>query len=345
MRRFPAFSLCMLLLTGLMSAVQVAAQETEEPTAEMQNPVISANFPDPFILKVEDTYYAYSTNANSRNVPIATSTDLVNWDSGRDVMPALPRWVDFSNADVWAPEVIEVNDQYLLFYTARDKASGKQCIGLAISDAPGGPFRDQSEAPIVCQPDQGGSIDANPFRDEDGTLYLLWKNDGNCCMMATYLYAQQLSEDGTALVDEAVQLVRNDEPWEGSIVEAPTLWRHDDQYYLFYSGNLYAGVDYAIGYAVCETPLGPCEDAEENPILASDMDSQPLVVGPGHQTIVMDEAGETWLFYHIWQVTPGGSRTDNRQVWVDRLVWEEGRPVVQGPTRDPQPAPVTLPPE
>jgi len=333
-----------ILITFALSNTNLAAQEGDGGEGELQNPIISANFPDPFILEVDDTYYAYSTNSNSRNVPYATSNDLVNWEIRRDALPALPRWVALNSPNVWAPEVIEVGDQFLLFYTARDRASNRQCIGLATSEAPQGPFRDRSEAPFICQTNQGGSIDASPFRDDDGTLYLLWKNDGNCCMTATYLYGQQLSPDGTALVGEPVQLARNDEPWEGAIIEAPTLWLHNDQYYLFYSGNLYAGEAYAVGYAVCETPLGPCADAEENPILSSSMESRPLVVGPGHQTIVLDDAGETWLVYHVWQVTNGGALTTTRQVWMDRLIWDDNRPIVQGPTRDAQPGPLTQEP-
>jgi beta-xylosidase len=159
--------------------------------------------------------------------------------------------------------------------------------------------------------------------------------------MATHLYAQALSPDATTLVGEPVDLVRNDQIWEGSVVEAPTMWLRDGQYYLFYSANDYGGEKYAIGYALCETAVGPCEDAEENPILSSDMESQPLVMGPGHQTLLTDESGDTWLVYHVWQISSSGTRTDTRQMWMDRLVWEDGRPVVEGPTRDPQPAPVT----
>jgi len=315
----------------------MTAQSTEPV---LQNPVISVNFPDPFILKVDDTYYAYSTNSHSRNVPTATSTDLVNWEIGRDALPALPRWVNLSTPHVWAPEVLRVDDQYLMYYTARDRASNRQCIGLAISDSPQGPFRDQSDTPFICQADEGGSIDANPFRDEDGTLYLYWKNDGNCCMMPTWIYGQELSPDGLSLIGEPVRLIRNELQWHGPVVEAPTMWRHEDQYYLFYSGNVYAGEAYAIGYATCEAPLGPCHDAEENPILSSNMETTPLVVGPGHQTLIRDAAGETWLVYHVWQITSGGIRTDTRQVWMDRIEWVDDRPVVQGPTRPPQPAPV-----
>jgi beta-xylosidase len=338
MKRCAGYLFRLFLMPFILSGVHVAAQPTGNT---IQNPVITINFPDPFILKVDDTYYAYSTNSNSRNVPVATSTDLIHWEVGRDALPALPSWVDLNIRNIWAPEVLRIDDQYLLYYTARDKTSNRQCIGLAISDAPQGPFRDTRDAPFICQADEGGSIDANPFRDEDGTLYLYWKNDGNCCMKATYLYGQQLSPDGTSLIGEAVQLVRNDKPWKGPVVEAPTMWRRGDRYYLFYSANAYSGEQYAIGYAVCESPLGPCEDADENPILSSDMETTPLVVGPGHQTILMDEAGETWLVYHVWQVTPGGSLTSNRQMWMDRLVWENDRPRVEGPTRNPQPAPIT----
>ncbi len=340
------FRLLMLLTVFVLVSIPAAAQTADEGSAAGEtfaNPVINMNFPDPFILKVEDTYYAYSTNSNSRNVPVATSTDLVTWRIGRDVMPALAKWVNLSRPDVWAPEVLHAGDKFLLYYTARDKASGYQCIGLAASDAPDGPFRDTSDQALICQTREGGSIDASPFRDQDGSLYLYWKNDGNCCMMATWLYGQPLSDDGMTLLDEPVRLVRNDNLWEGPVVEAPTMWQREDAYYLFFSGNVYATEKYAVGYAVCETPLGPCEDAEENPILVSEMTERPLVVGPGHQTVFMDEAGETWMYYHIWQVTSSGRLTANREVWLDRLLWEDGKPVVAGPTRDRQSAPVTAP--
>lgn len=307
----------------------------------MQNPVIESNFPDPFIMKIEGGYLAFSTNSNSRNVPVAFSTDLVTWEARRDAMPALARWVRLSRPDVWAPEVIQVGDEYLMYYTARDKTSGRQCVGLATSKTPSGPYRDASDAPFICQIEQGGSIDASPFRDADGSLYLYWKNDGNCCNQATRLYGQKLAPDGLSLEGEPVVLHRNDMAWEGTVVEAPSMWLHEKRYYLFYSGNMFATEKYAVGYLTCETALGPCKPAAENPILASVMDSLPLVVGPGHQTLFLDEAGQTWMVYHAWQISPNGRRTDTRQMWLDRVNWVEGRPVVQGPTREAQPAPVT----
>ncbi|MDQ3461319.1 MAG: glycoside hydrolase family 43 protein [Deinococcota bacterium] len=322
-----------VLLALLLALGCALAQET------FQNPVLRNNFPDPHLIRVDGVFYAYATNSMSMHVPVSRSSDLVNWDIPRNAMPALAPWVRLNRPDVWAPEVLELDGRYLLYYTARDRDSGRQCIGVAMSDEPGRWFRDESERPLVCQVDEGGSIDASPFADEDGTLYLLWKNDGNCCGMATYLYVQEMTPDGLGLVGEPARLIRNDKPWEGRVVEAPTMWLQDGRYYLFYSGNSYAGHEYAVGYAVCETATGPCQEATENPILSSVMTERPPIVGPGHQTITLDDEGQTWLVYHVWEVTSAGLRGERRLMWLDRLEWEEGRPVVQGPTRGPQPAP------
>lgn len=321
-------------LLSLVLALLAFASAQEET---FQNPVLRTDFPDPFVLEVDGVYYAYATNSAGKNIQVSRSNDLVNWTLSKDAMPALAPWVRLSRPDVWAPEVLPLDGRFLLYYTARDAASGKQCIGVAISDAPEGRFRDSSETPFLCQLDEGGSIDPSPFRDED-QLYLYWKNDGNCCGMATYIYVQELSPDGLDLVGEPTRLVRNDAAWEGRVVEAPTMWQREDDYYLFFSANSYAGHEYAVGYALCESALGPCRDAPENPILASRMDAEPLVVGPGHQSIVEDSEGETWLVYHVWQVT-GGLRGNSRFMWLDRLEWQDDRPVVQGPTIEPQEAP------
>src|SRR5688500_10621901 len=44
------------------------------------NPVLNIDFPDPDLLKVGDTYYAYATGAGPTNIQMARSKDLVKWD-------------------------------------------------------------------------------------------------------------------------------------------------------------------------------------------------------------------------------------------------------------------------
>lgn len=320
-----------------------AAQPTQTATGStigqpgtFANPVVDDNFPDPHVIKVRDTYYAYATTDGVNNYQTLTSKDLVNWTEGPDAMPQAAPWV--SGRDFWAPEVLpHKNGKYILYYTAHAFEQDKQCIGVAVSVKPLGPFVDKSKAPLLCQANEGGSIDAHAFQDTDGKLYLLWKNDGNCCDlgMDTYLYSQQLSPDGLKLAGKPARLVKQDRSWEGPLVEAPTMWKQDGKYFLFFSANAYYNETYAVGYANCNGPLGPCRDAPENPILRSNEQA----VGPGHQTIVKDDDGETWFVYHAWPPDAVGSVSPGRLMWIDRLVWQNGKPVVKGPRSEPQPVP------
>lgn len=70
------------------------------------------NFPDPGLIQHNGTWYAYGTNPKKRNpgsihVPVATSTDFVNWTlhEDYDAMPTLGAWEKKVNH--WAPDVIQ----------------------------------------------------------------------------------------------------------------------------------------------------------------------------------------------------------------------------------------------
>lgn len=320
-------------------SIPESSEELTQKEPVFQNPVIQENFADPFILKVDSTYFVYATNSSGKNISLAKSKDLIEWQILGDAMPALPKWAKLTGGFVWAPEVIQINDYYVMYYTARDKESNKQCVGVAVSENPEGKFKDSNSAPLVCQAEFGGTIDASPFRDEDGKLYLYFKNDGNCCNLVTYIYVQELAQDGLSLIGEPVSLIRNDKVWEGHVIEAPTMFKHDDVYYLFFSANNYAGHEYAVGYAICESPTGPCSDAEENPILASDLENKDgMVIGPGHQTL-LEVNGQTWIIYHAWEVVSFSRRGDRRFMWMDRIDWVNGKPLVLGPTTTEQPVP------
>jgi beta-xylosidase len=304
---------------------------------QFTNPVLTGNFADPFVLKVGDTWYAYATGDLVVNLQVARSADLVRWERLDDALPELPEWSALQKGLTWAPEVARTPAGFVLYYTLRDAGSGRQCISVAVADRPEGPFRDTRSRPLVCQERLGGSIDPHRFVDRDGTAYLLWKNDGNCCDQPTELWGQRLDSDGLALEGRPRNLgVRNDAAWEGELIEAPTLWRDGDTYYLFYSANNYGSTSYAVGYATAERVLGPYRDGPGNPILRS----RGRAAGPGGQTVVRDADGDLWLAYHAWDSSAVGDEAGGqRSMWLDRLWFEDGQPKVEGPTDGPQEAP------
>ena len=75
-----------LLVVVALSACGGAKQAT------FTNPVYRGDFPDPFVLKVGDGYYAYATNGAGKQVQTPTSKDLVHWQPGPDVLPKVGSW-------------------------------------------------------------------------------------------------------------------------------------------------------------------------------------------------------------------------------------------------------------
>jgi beta-xylosidase len=312
---------------------------------EFLNPVLADDFPDPFVLRAGTTYYAYATTDGAQHIQLAKSPDLVTWEELNDPLPKIPLW---STGQTWAPEVVKTSGGYVMYYTLRDPEirrpdmSGSQCISLAVSTTPDGPFVDELKAPFVCQPSLGGSIDATAFEDKDGKRYLIWKNDGNCCGMPTRFYIQPLTADGLKLTGKPVDMgVTNDLPWEGGVIEAPTLLLRDGTYYLFYSANNYDTEFYAIGYATSKQLLGPYVDAPENPIVASAWDHpvNAQARGPGHQSIVEDDDGELWMAFHAFDDDAVGySNGGQRAMWIGKLTFDGGKPRVEV-SDGPQPKP------
>lgn len=294
------------------------------------NPVIDRNFPDPSLLKVGGAYYAYATNSGE-NMPCETSPDLVHWTALPDAMPRLPGWARPNRT--WAPEVLALpRGRYAVYFAAWDAATNKQAVGVAVGATPAGPFAAAPDAgPLVSEAEIGGAIDPTTFTDRDGSRYLIWKNDGNSMGRDTWLWVQRLSADGLQVAGTPTKLLKEDRPWEGNLVEAPTLVRHGGKYYLFYSANDYASCNYAVGYAVSDSLTGPYTKPRPTAWLAA----SPGFCGPGGEDIVAARDGSTWMAYHTWAKGPHSYRAMS----LDRLTWQDGVPVLSGPTHAPTTAP------
>lgn len=312
------------LMIGGCASAPIASPSGASPDDMGIAPVLTRDFPDPDVLQIGDEYYAYATNANLRNVQVAVSTDLESWQRlPDDGMPALPSWV--VPGKTWAPEVWTFEPGIVTMYaTATDAASGRQCIFRATASDPEGPFVAADDAMLICPVDEGGAIDA-AVAIVGGEPYLLWKNDGNCCGLDTWLYASPLSPDGAAIIGERVPLVQQTLAWEGDLVEAPTLIERDGTLHLFYSANSYGGDAYATGLATAPALTGPW--TKQHTPFASTASLDGAIRGPGGQDIVIAPDGRTVMIVHGWNRSYTA-----RELYLLDLDWKNGA------------APVVLPP-
>jgi beta-xylosidase len=314
------------------STPTVSTSDPAVAFSHLPNPVRPGNFPDPFVLVTDSLYYAFSTNSPTANVPVLQSHDLVTWTDIGDAMPLLPSWAAIGQRHTWAPAVLAIGRRYVLFYTTRDGRSDRQCIGRAESPNPAGPFIDGNAGPFICQTDLGGSIDPSVVRDSAGEVYLLWKNDGNCCARPVTLWGQRLSRDASALEGAPVVLLSRDQAWEGALIEAPSMWQENGIWHLLYSGNLWNTDRYAIGYAECDTPLGPCRKVEDGPVMASDGET----AGPGGAEVFSDHEGRRWIVYHGWSAPLIGTANGGvRSLRLDRISLLEGSATALGSRDEP----------
>ena len=101
---------------------------------------------DPFVLKVApDEYYMYCTSAPTTGYYCWKSSDLVHW--GDKKMCYVRKPDSWCTDCFWAPEVVARDGKYYMYYTAKNRNDSLR-IGLAVSDAPDGPFEDPP--PPLC---------------------------------------------------------------------------------------------------------------------------------------------------------------------------------------------------
>lgn len=298
--------------TVVLAAGRDACRQAEEVVDGIVDAVHPFDFPDPDVIEVDGTYYAYGTNGPGGAIQVLSTTDLADWQVRGPALTEVAPWG--RRGQTWAPAVLRTFTGYLLYYTVRHAQWGTQCLSVATASTPTGPFVDASRAPLTCQTDFGGSIDPSPYIGEDGTPYLTWKSEGETVGGRAILWAARLDRAGTGIVGPSVPLLTSDRPWEGTVVEAPTMARIDGTWILLYSGNDWRTGRYATGYARCLGPLGPCAKPEANVVLSSGDRAQ----GPGGLSVFRTIDGATMAAYAAW----GGGRVGPphpRRLYLARL--------------------------
>jgi arabinan endo-1,5-alpha-L-arabinosidase len=349
----------LFLLALAAVALAGCATLTGPPSpASYSNPVLDADFPDPAVLKASDGfYYVYATQGGGegqmRNMQVARSPDLVRWELIGDALPVKPVWAS-KTQDFWAPYVHQADGRYYLYYSAKPDAALADpnrglCLAVATADRPEGPFRDKGD-PLGC----GTSfvnIDPMAYDDPATGKRLLYWGSGFGPIKVQELGPDRLSfAAGSAPVD-LIQPVKSEDPNEYQrLIEGAWVIRRGGFYYLFYSGDNCCGpkAHYAVMVARSRSATGPFETlaaatGAPNSVI---LERQGIWVAPGHNAIVQDTSGNDWILYHaVDSRRPRAKPTDDvntrRVMLLDRIVWKNGWPQVEGkgPSTGPRPAP------
>lgn len=300
---------------------------------------VMPNIADPHVFYYEGTYYLYGTHTPdwpnmTRGIKVYTSTDLVHWTMKQaDDGWALKNEDSWGDKQFWAPEVIEKNGTFYMYYAVQEH------LAVATSDSPLGPFKQEVQKPIHNDPKE---IDAHIFTDDDGKQYMYFVRftDGNA------IWGAELNEDMMSIKEETITPVFSvSQDWEKSqkaptarVNEGPFVIKNKGLYYMTYSGNHFESPDYGVGYATSESPLGPWTKYEYNPI----MKSNSLVPGAGHHSLIYSpDKTELFMVYHAHNAV---GTTEPRKLAIDRVQFvPQANGIdsmeVWGPTMTPQPIP------
>ena len=328
---------------------------TQTPALSLYtNPILDADFPDPAVILAPDGfYYAYGTQTLHEgawvNIQVARSADLIQWHHLGDALPDKPVWAQ-TTQDFWAPSVIHDGSKFIMYYSATPDACSEgpdHALAIATSESPAGPFMDMGQPFLAGE--RFHNIDPMAFDDPvSGKHFLYWGSGFEP------IKVRELGSDRMSFAPDSHPI---DLIWPNGrngafprLVEASWLIRHDDFYYLFYSGDNCCGPDaeYGVMVARSTSPTGPFETLEEARGVPHSLMlfKSERWLAPGHNCIVEDKAGDAWILYHAIDVNKPRQRQEDeinsrRILLIDKIEWRDGWPHVGTPSDEPQSAPIT----
>lgn len=269
---------------------------------------------DPTIIKQGETYFVFSTRAG---IAIRCSKDLIHWRLCGDVFAHLPEWAvkDVPGLrGLWAPDVSYFSGKFHLYYSVSTFGSNRSSIGLATNetlDVASEKYRwvDQGKVIGSNREDDWNAIDPNVAFDEHDQPWLAFGSFwGGIKLRKLDLVTGKLSSQDSNLYSLASRT-------SPGAIEAPTIIRKADYYYLFVSFDLCCrGKDstYNIRVGRARRITGPYVDRSGKPMMDG---GGTLVVagggrwaGPGHCAVLQEKDADR-LVYHAYDTEWNGVPT------------------------------------
>lgn len=272
-------------------------------------------------------YYLYSTDRRQLR-----SEDLCTWELVSENFINFPTWTHGGTGYLWAPDVVHIGDNWILYYAIHDTtpSSGTyyDSIGYAIAADAAGPWQDMGKLVEGPEINNASCIDPAVFVQPDGSVYMSLGSFSGIDLI-------RLSDDGMSLYGGVSQQLNDKKRITYGACEGSYLTFRNGYYYLWLSlGSCCSGKDstYRVMVARSKSIGGPYLDNQGTNIttmgcndmkslcLWAGMASDRQVYGPGHNSVFKDDAGDEWIIYH------GYFAADNyqtRHLMIDKILYDE----------------------
>ena len=284
--------------------------------------------PDPYIIKIRDIYYIYTTNHNG--IRLFSSPDLKKWvDHGYVITKD-------GYQNFWAPSTIVIDDVIYTYFSMRPLTSTDvhdQKIYVATAKDPLGPYTiKQSIVPsfsidphvVLSGNDLFMYYSCNIYEGERvGTIIVVDK-----MVSPTKMVGKPQVVLLPTIDEEIFMRNRFKEGQDWHTVEGAFYFREGNYHYLTYSGNSYENKFYFIGYAVA---YGAEDDLTKlkftkmpnpttyAPLLATNENE----TSTGHNSVLF-ENGHYYIIYHGRDIVPDGQACPVRTARIASLTVHDG---------------------
>jgi arabinan endo-1,5-alpha-L-arabinosidase len=213
-------------------------------------------------------------------------------------------------SNLWAPDLIEHDGTWYLYYAASTFGSNQSAIGLATSptldpDDPGFEWTDHGPVLVSKTGDDFNAIDPGLIADADGEPWMAFGSFWSGIRMVPLEWPSGLRAAGTQSAEPVLLAGGRGGP---NAIEAPAIVEHGGAYYLFVSiGSCCQGVDstYEIAVGRSHDVDGPYVDRDGIPMASGGgsvlLTSEGDRIGPGGES-----ASRGLLGFHFYDASQAG---------------------------------------
>ncbi|ONK09833.1 arabinan endo-1,5-alpha-L-arabinosidase [Streptomyces sp. MP131-18] len=291
-----------LAMTSLAGATGLPSAAAEVQAADYPNPgAVTGDIGvhDPTFVKRPSGDYLVAHTGD--NIALKTSTDRTAFRNAGSAFPNGAPWTTEytgGSRNLWAPHLTYQNGQYYLYYSASSFGSNHSAIFLATSPSgDSGTWTDRGVVVESQQSDDFNAIDPDLVVDDDGRWWLSFGSFWSGLKMVEIDPSTGKRADGTmhAIAGRG-----------GGAIEAPTVFKRGDYYYLFVSFDLCCrGADstYRVMVGRATSVTGPYYD--RNGVAMNSGGGTEILAGhgsingPGHQDVFADSDNDI-LAYHYY---------------------------------------------